>query len=260
MAESPNSPGNDPNGATLALMEKTIASLEQQLVEMKQAQSSANRIYVLGSVIMVTLLLVWAFFLYTAVKANLTQEEVQKAVMNEFEEMRPALQDRAREVAYAVGPVYQKLALKKVEELRPKLEESFKKEAEGLSKEVQTRVTTQIEASLKHVGDGLKEKVKEKFPALTPEKLDALADKMTADFTDQGAKLQVEVKDIYMKEAAKVQGVMDKFPLADYEKVPKYDVEKLLVRKLLQLVDHEIEVSGTPDGIDVQKIIPAATN
>jgi hypothetical protein len=254
MSQNPSagaSPGAGPSPESLV---KTIDQIESQLREYQQAQKKTGRIVALGTLAILICLTLFAVSLYNTVTQRFTKETLVDALSNAAQGMEPQIKRQIITAAEEILPLYVQAAQEQISKDWPEIQQKLSAKSNQFPDQVQKLLVTDGQKMLARVEKHLEKTLTKEFPKVTPEKAQQLAQMLINHTALKSEKINDRLEKLSMHELEKLQKVLEKYPINDYAALDRPVLEKKVLRKVVQVIDFELEVHGTKDGLDFEEL------
>lgn len=245
-----------PSGAAVSAeqLEQTTRAISQKLDALRAEQRSLRRIMILGSLLLVCTMLVFGWKLWSYGHETYTKEKLQLALEGARPGIEPELKDRAQRFYDQLAPVYTQAALSRWDVIRPQIQSRFAEEANLFPSKLQDKVNVHVDAAFKRVESNVRKSLDKELPTLAFEKLGDVHELIKGSLATQAQKMHERLEKLYKMELSRFQRTLEKFPVPDATAMDRAALQKRFLHELIQLVDHEIFVFGTPEGLNLENI------
>ncbi len=250
MATQDNTPASTGTGDSSAPLGATVDRITLQVRELQRSYSAIRRQILFFSALSLVLMLVFGFALVNMMKENFGGEKMQNALANRAGQMWPKVQTQLVDGVRDAAPTYQALVMARLPVVAPALGNRMTHAATEMGPQLSADVIGQADAAFQRVAARLEKDLQREFPKLDHERLAALGEKLQVDLTLPSGKLADHIKELVAKEFQRLSTTLDEFPIGEYKTMSEDQLGRRLVHNLLMLVDHEMELAGTPESID----------
>ena len=256
MSSNPSSPGPGSPGSNVSVqqLEQTAQAIAQKLEGLRSEQRSLRSVLILGSLLLITTMLVFGWKLWSAGRENFSEAKVNAALASTQERLAPELRIRANRLYQQLYPVYTRAAMERWDVIRPQIQARLAAEAEAFPEDLQRRINSDVSAAFKRVELNVKQNLEKELPTLAFERLGDVQELVKASLITQADKLHERLAKLYSNEVTRFKKVLDKFPVPDTAEMDRNALQKRFLHELIQLVDYEIFVYGTPEGLSFENV------
>jgi hypothetical protein len=250
-----SNPSNAPGSSvSVEQLEQTAQAIAQKLDALRAEQRSLRSVMILGSLLLICTMLVFGWKLYSTGRDNFSEEKVRMAFEASKGNVTTELQSRAHTLYKELYPVYLKAATERWDSVRPKLEAKFASEAAAFPVELQKHVTDDINAAFTRVQTSTQKTFDKELPSLSVERMGDVHELIKDSIVKEADKLHDRMGKVFSMEQGRFEKILKKFPVPDATNANRNALQKEFLHELIQLLDHEIFVYGTPEGLDIEHI------
>jgi hypothetical protein len=254
MSQNPSSGASPGNGPSVDSLVKTIDQIESQLKDYQQAQKKTGRIMALGSLAILVVMVLFMVNLYDTARTKFTEDKVRAALITAAQGLEPEIKVQITEAANEIIPLYIETAKDQMSKDWPAIQTKLSEKATKFPEQVQGMLVKDGQEMLNRVEKHLEKTIQKEFPGVTTENAHKLADSLISHTALKSEKLHERLATISKTEYDKLYKVMEKFPIGDYASLDRAALEKKVLRKVVQVVDYELEVHGTKEGLDLEEL------
>ena len=225
---------------TPADLSRAIDSLEKNLDSISRSQRSGRITVLVGSLALLSMILIFGFTLFKTLKNQLNEDTLQAALQEKAEQLLPDLQEKFTKAAMAAVPTYRALALERLKTLRPKLQEMITKEAKSMADRMPTMLQEKANESLQRVSDKVAADVKSELPNLTPENVKRLSDITVEGMAIESEKLQEQLHSLTKDEVERISKLLDTLPIEAAMAMNEELLQQRFMHNILLIVDRTV--------------------
>jgi hypothetical protein len=253
MSQNPSS-GSPGTGPSVDSLVKTIDQIEVQLKEYQHAQKRTGRIVAVGSLALVIAMVLFLLNLYNTGRTKLTQDKVREALFTAAKSLEPEIRSQIETAAKDIIPKYIEAAQEQMAKDWPVIQAKLSEKSQAFPAKVQGMLAADGQAMLDRVEKHLEGTLQKEFPGVTSDTAHKLADSLLTHTALKSENLKKRLDTISEAEMKRLQAVLEKFPIADESKLERSVLEKKVLRKVVQVIDYELEVHGTKEGLDLEEL------
>ncbi len=254
MSQNPSSGASPGNGPSVDSLVKTIDQIEAQLKEYQHAQKRTGRIFALGSLAILVVMILFVVKLYDTAKTKFTEDKVREALFTAAKGLEPEIKSQIETAAREIIPLYIEAAQAQMSKDWPVIQAKLSEKTNKFPDQVRGMLVKDGQAMLDRVEKHLEKTLTKEFPGVTPDNAHKLADSLINHTALKSERLGEQLSKISDVEMKKIQAVLEKFPIDELSKLDRSVLEKKVLRKVVQVIDYELEVHGTKDGLDLDEL------
>lgn len=225
-----------------------IDRLSQRLDELQSQQSGMRKTLLIFSLVLVVIILLFGWGLYSSVSSNLAPDKLEKELMDRVDAHTPRLQRTATEAISLAMPTYQTLAKEKLTEITPQLREDATKQLEAMPEKLRVKLYDRLETLRTDLEAEVTAEIKSQFGDISEEQVETIATQFTAEIEKSGKNIKADLERIYDEQANRLEQVLSKFEIADNAQMSEQEIQMKLIESAALLVAHLVQ---NPDELPV---------
>lgn len=250
-ASAGSSPGVGPSVESLT---RTIDQIETQLKEFQSAQKRTGRIIAVGTLAILVLMILFFAALWKLVNERLQPSHFSTALQAAAKQLEPQIRTQVTAAAEEIIPLYLQTAQEQLMADWPVIQQKLSAKTNEFPEKVRGMLVSDGQKMLDRVEKHLEKTLAKEFPGLDAEKGTKLAESLINHTALKSEKLGARLEKIANTELDKVQKILEKYPIADYAAMDRAALEKRTLRKVVQVIDYELEVHGSKEGLDFEEL------
>lgn len=193
---------------------------------------------VVGSLVLLVIMLLFGWGLYSTVTNNLSAEQLEPALMQRVEARTPELQRKATEALTLALPTYQALAREKMTQITPQLRTEAREEFDRLPELIESRLSGRMQDLQSSVESHIGQQISERFDTLPPERVEVLSLHLADEFHRAGVEVQGALEERYGKQLQRLQQTLSGFDVSAPAGMSDQDLQLKLIENAALLVVH----------------------
>lgn len=222
-------------------LERRLEVFDRRLDQFAQADRLARMAVLAATVLAVTMMAWFASSLWRLAEEQFTEKKIQAALMTKVQNRWPGIQQRLVDEVFSAAPQVGTLVIERLGKVWPQLSERLIASLQSLGQDMETEVRDRSEAALRRVAAKLSDDVRRDFPAFTPERANAMCERIHDEVLADGGAFVGELEGVIKQEQEKVAALLARLPLGKVADLPEGELQKKFIHHVLMMIDAIVE-------------------
>jgi hypothetical protein len=220
--------------------DRHVAELDQLLGEARESAARMRRAQMFATLGLVAVFVVAVGAMYVKGRAMYTAEAFQASLAPQLEELRPDLEDTARNVVDTAGPHYARLGQERLEDVIPALGAAVRVELDGMSASLASRAERKVTDAIVKVEQKQVDRLRRLYPDLDQRELERLSNKWAGDIQRDTELVLADFHERAMTDFTILGTTIESFGPSRFDDMPRDELVRYYAHLWLSLVDDEI--------------------
>ena len=229
----------------------TYEAIEQALARLDESEKYQAKFKKWNLITTIAIVVVFVFYIilfYQMFTKNLSQENFAAEVQPAVEQVAPQITEASLEVFTDVTPIYLEEGRKKAEAIMPELISILEKQSDIFITNLSSLAEKELEASLTRIVEAAASEFRAQHPDLTDQQLLEFVDKTEESLKTLFIELAEDIIEQTLPEISVMKATAEEIA-AGAPPLDTLELSRLLIHKLLLLLDQEIMEGGIYDDI-----------